>query len=581
MGEGMRGAKIGQRAGSLLPIGLLVLVSVPAAGQGTLAPPDRFGRPVLELPAPGRMPAAPEFKLPDADTMAPEAARLSSGLRLTVRRFEISGSSVFSAAELEAEAAPFLNRPIGSEDLEELRLRLTRRYVAAGYVNSGALIPDQAVQDGVVAVRIVEGTLDEVIVGGAHRFEPEFIGARLMQGAGPPLNVGVLQERMQLLLQNPQIERVNAELAPGERPGSSVLRVAVTEAPRHTLGLAFANHRSPSVGSERLELLGAVRNLLGRGDAWSLRLGRTRGLGDHALQASLPLNAADTTLTLRHERNNAAVIEAPFDALDIDSRSQTTEIGLRHPVYRTLRHGLTLGAALALREAETRLGGVPFSFSPGVRNGRSEVAALRLSAEWLARGRDEVFSARAVLSRGLDAFGSTVNRDGTPDSRFTAALFQAQWVRRVSEAGAQLVLRADAQAADSALLPLEKFAVGGADSVRGFRENRLIRDRGWAASAEWRFPVARLPLPGLSVLPEDGRVSLALFADAGRAWDKDKGAGDAGERLWGAGPGVRWDISADSYAQLYWAGLRRRAMQAGDDAQDRGVHFRLVLQKHF
>jgi hemolysin activation/secretion protein len=76
-------------------------------------------------------------------------------------------------------------------------------------------------------------------------------------------------------------------------------------------------------------------------------------------------------------------------------------------------------------------------------------------------------------------------------------------------------------------------------------------------------------------------VSLALFADAGRAWDKDKGAGDAGERLWGAGPGVRWDISADSYAQLYWAGLRRRAMQAGDDAQDRGVHFRLVLQKHF
>lgn len=563
------------RVGGIAAIVPLLCISLalpgPVCGQaGTSRTP-------LAQPSPDRPPPAPEFVLPDAGTLAPSAARLSSGLRLTVRRFEISGSSVFSAAELEAEAAPYLNRPIDSEELEAFRLRLTQRYVAAGYINSGALIPDQEVRDGVVAIRIVEGTLDEIEIGGTHRFAPDFIRARLMPERATPLHVGALQERMQLLLQNPQIARINAELAPGVRPGASVLRAAVTEAPRHTLGVALANHRSPSVGSERLELIGAVRNLTGRGDAWTLRLGRTRGLGDFALQASLPLGAADTVATLRHERNNAAVIEPPFDALDIDSRSKTTEIGLRHPVYRDLQRSLALGAALALREAETRLGGVPFSFSPGVRNGRSEVAALRLSAEWLARGRDEVFSARAVLSRGLDAFGATVNRDGTPDSRFTAALLQAQWVRRLSETGAQLILRADAQAADAALLPLEKFAVGGADSVRGFRENRLIRDRGWAASAEWRLPVARLPLPGLTVSAEDGRVSLALFADAGRAWDK----GGAGERLWGAGPGLRWDINADSYAQVYWAGLRRRAMQAGDDAQDRGVHFRLVLQKHF
>ncbi len=561
----------------LLSCAAFPLLPLTALGQGLNAPERVGALPKLGQPLPRPDAPAPVFELPDASALTPRGSRLSSGLRLTVLRFEITGSSAFSATELEAEAADFLNRSIDSEDLEELRLRLTRRYVAAGYINSGALIPDQEVRDGIVAIRIVEGTLDEVEVGGPHRFAPEFIRARLMRGAGRPLHVGALQAGMQLLLQNPQIARINAELAPGERPGTSVLRAAVTEAPRHTLGVAFANHRSPSVGSERLELLGAVRNLTGRGDAWTLRLGRTRGLSDYALQASLPVGAADTVLTLHHDRNNAAVIEAPFDALDIDSRSRTTEIGLRHPVYRTLQRSLTLGAALALREAETWLGGVPFSFSPGVRNGRSEVAALRLSAEWLARGRDEVFSARAVLSHGLDAFGATVNRDGTPDSRFIAALLQAQWVQRVSETGAQMVLRADAQTADSALLPLEKFAVGGADSVRGFRENRLIRDRGWAASAEWRLPVARLPLPGLSALPEDGRVSLALFADAGRAWDK----GGVGERLWGAGPGLRWDINADSYAQLYWAGLRRRTMQAGDDAQDRGAHFRLVLQKHF
>lgn len=556
---------------------LLAVLSGSAVGQMVPAPPDRIGQPGMTLPSPEQISPVPGFDLPDVDSLTPPAGRLSAGLRIVPRRFEITGSSVFSTPELEKEAEPYLNRPVGSEDLEELRLRLTRRYVAAGYVNSGALIPDQEVRDGVIAIQIMEGRLDEIDVTVSHRFDPDFIRARLMLGAGSPLHVGSLQERMQLLLQNPQIERINAELAPGDRPGAGVLRVAVTEAPRHTIGLAFANHRSPSVGSERLELLGAMRNLTGRGDAWTLRLGRTRGLSDHALQVSIPINAADTVATLRHERNNAAVIEQPFDVLNIDSRSRTTEVGLRHPVYRSLQRSLTLGAALALREAETRLDGEPFSFSPGSRNGRSEVSALRLTAEWLARERDAVFSARAVISRGLDAFGATINRDGTPDSRFTAALFQAQWARRLGEGDAQLILRADAQASNAALLSLEKFAIGGADSVRGFREGRLIRDRGWVASMEWRLPVARLPLPGLTAQPEGGQLSLAMFTDAGQVWDK----GGAREGLWGAGPGVRWDINPDSYAQLYWAGLRHRAMQAGDDAQDRGVHFRLVLQKHF
>lgn len=555
---------------------LLVLCSASAAwGQGPV-PAERPGPPRLEPPRLEPTPRQPDFVLPDAATLAP-GERLSSGLQLTVSRFEITGSTVFADAQLAELAAPFLQRPIGSEELEELRLRLTRLYVNAGYINSGAVIPDQDVRDGVVAIRIVEGELGEVAVGGEHRFDPDWVAAKLKLGAGKPLNISTLQERMQLMLQDPQYQRINAELAPGDRLGVGVLRVAVAEAPRHTLGLSFANNRSPSVGSNRLELLGAVRNLLGRADAWTLRLGKTRGIADYALNAAVPVTIHDTQLTLRHDRNSAAVIEAPFDRLDIDSRSATSEIGLRQPVYRTLQQSLALAATLSLRESETRLGGVPFSFSPGVRNGRSEVSALRLSAEWLDRGRDHVFSARGVVSRGLDAFGSTVNRDGTPDSRFVTGLLQAQWVQRLSEAGAQAILRGDLQSSDKSLLPLEKFAIGGADSVRGFRENQLVRDRGWIGSAELRLPVGRLPLPALSEQPDDGRIHLALFVDAGQAWDR----GGRKKFLWGAGPGVRWDVAADASAQLYWAARRKKIEGSNDDLQDRGLHFRFVVQKHF
>ena len=44
--------------------------------------------------------------------------------------------------------------------------------------------------------------------------------------AGPPLNVNRLQERMQLMLQDPVIERLSGELGPGVGRGEAVLRVA-------------------------------------------------------------------------------------------------------------------------------------------------------------------------------------------------------------------------------------------------------------------------------------------------------------------------------------------------------------------
>ena len=45
-------------------------------------------------------------------------------------------------------------------------------------------------------------------------------------------------------------------------------------------------------------------------------------------------------------------------------------------------------------------------------------------------------------------------------------LGQFQWARRFGEQGNQLILRGDLQLANKPLLPLEKFAIGGAATVR-------------------------------------------------------------------------------------------------------------------
>ena len=143
----------------------------------------------------------------------------------------------------------------------------------------------------------------------------------------------------------------------------------------------------------------------------------------------------------------------------------------------------------------------------------------------------------------------------------------------------QFITRVDMQLAKEPLLYLEKFAVGGADTVRGYRENLLVRDNGLIASIELRVPVGRAPLFKVSREVDDGLLQLCPFVDWGRSWNSK--APEAEEKeIASLGLGLRWDPSPTIHAQLYAAyALKNDGIdQEGHDLQDSGIHFKLSYQ---
>ncbi|NJL17528.1 MAG: hypothetical protein HC938_10330 [Nitrospira sp.] len=56
---------------------------------------------------------------------------------------------------------------------------------------------------------------------------------------------------MQFLQQDPRIERINAELRPGDQRGQSILNVNVKEQSPWKMWLEFSNYQTPAVGAER------------------------------------------------------------------------------------------------------------------------------------------------------------------------------------------------------------------------------------------------------------------------------------------------------------------------------------------
>jgi hemolysin activation/secretion protein len=548
---------------------LALACALPAYGQAPALERGPADRPTL----PGFLTdKPPPFVLPPVPAV-PDG-RLGAPVRLVVSHFRFTGATAFAESELQQLVAPYVGRPIGNEELEEARLAVTRHYLAAGYLFSGALIPDQAVSDGIVVIQVVEGRLAAIEVGGPNNFDPEFIRGRVEQGAGPPLNVLRLQERMQLLLQNPQIERINSELGAGAQPGEAVLRMDLAEAKRRTLGVAIANNRSPAVGGTRREVNGALRNEFGRGESLALAFGEAKGLKDASARLALPVSARDTLLTVKLERTESQVVEPPFNAINVENDSEAIEVGLVHPVHKSIPREVALGATVARRKNASFLLGQPFSFVPGLADGRSVVAALRLFGDWNERSASRVLAARLTRSWGLPMFGATENNTGNPDSRFSTWLAQAQAAQRLPGNFGQLVLRGDWQSASEALLPAEKFAVGGVSSVRGYRENALVRDNGWAASVEYRKEVGRVAL-----LPEGegGPVEFAAFADSGAARER----GGPSQQLSGVGFGLRYAPWKGALAQVYKARALNNLQTPTKTSQDAGVHFLFQLSWDF
>ena len=491
--------------------------------------------------------------------------------RFLLRGVKVIGSSVLDEQSVQQVAARFLGRPVGVQDLEEIRRQVTLLYVERGYVNSGAVIPDQTIADGFLIVQVVEGELTQIELTGNYYYRSSYLADRLRQGFAVPFNVNDLALQQQILLQDPFLRRLNLSIEPGLVPGEARLSGEVTEASPYSLTAQVANNQSPTVGGVRGQLQGVVGNLLGVGDSLALQYGRGQGLDDGAVSYSLPISSDDTRVSLRYDVNSTLVVAQNLAPLGITSQYQSIGFGLSRPLYRTAEQALTLGLSLEWRQSRTFLLGEPFSFVAGSDNGRTNVTALRFYQDWLDRNSERVAALRSTFSVGINALGATVTHTA-PTTQFLAWLGQAQYIRRFYQDW-EVLARGSLQLSNDPLFPIEQFVLGGISTVRGYREYLTATDNAFAGTVELRVPIGKLSLPLLNTV-DDGAVQLVPFYDHGVGWNTRQPTPKVSD-LSSVGLGLRWFVGFGIAAEVYY-GYALNPVSSGNTLQDHGLHFRVT-----
>jgi hemolysin activation/secretion protein len=563
--------RLGQGTPDIAPLSIPPVIPVdPSPVQIT----PLFGDPLFEEDLP-QLPPPEDLLLPVDPAPLPPVAPLDpdEADTIIVERFEFVGNTVIADEDLAAATAAYVNRPITLDELFESRAAATQVYIDAGYVTSGAFIPPQPIQDGVVVMEIVEGQLEAIEVRNNQRLRDRYIRSRLALGAGVPLNVNDLLEQLQLLQLDPRIQTLTAELSAGPAFGTSRLTVDVVEANTFNVTGTLDNRRSPSVGEFRQRLELREINVSGAGDTLILSYARTDGSEALEGRFRIFLNPQGGTLEAATGVSLAAVTERPFSQLNVESEANFVELTYRQPLIQRLNEELAVGITasrqqtLSILDLPPELGGpFPLSINGADENGYTRVVALRFFQDWLRRSTRDVVAVRSQFSLGLDALDATVN-SGRPDSRFLAWRGQAQWLRVLAE-DTLLLVRSDLQLSTDSLVPLEQFGIGGQETLRGYRRDLLLTDNGALLSAEVRLPVLRWQRV-------NGLLQVAPFIDLGMGWNVGRPDPDP-RTLVSGGLGLLWQQDRLN-ARLDW-GIPFVSIEANRNTwQENGLHFSINL----
>jgi hemolysin activation/secretion protein len=208
---------------------------------------------------------------PSRPLPAPDRRVLSLVDGIYIYAIEIEGNTAFTDEELALYTVAYEDRVVAPEEMQVLRKYLTQLYRKKGYVNSGVILPDQQIENGIVTLRVIEGQLAQTEVFGNEHVRESYVNRRILHNLGTPLDVEQLKKNLNQLQQDPLIAQVNSELQPGSRPGEDILKVRIEEGDRYQTSFSFDNYRSPVVDEYRTTGFFSMRGPFGIGDIFNGR----------------------------------------------------------------------------------------------------------------------------------------------------------------------------------------------------------------------------------------------------------------------------------------------------------------------
>ena len=445
-----------------------------------------------------------------------EAPKLDPSLKkpLTVQKIVVEGVTKLSEEEVRAITAPYEGKETTLQELQEnVSDKLTELYEKKGYITSLVFIPPQKIEDGVLTVKADEGVVSEILLENTRWFKRRAIMPRLSVEEGEVFLAKPLLKSLRRLNENPDLV-LQATLKAGEKPGETkvVLSPKKETFPVHVTPFYDNLGRFP-IGRQRLGATISDNNALGFGDTlYTSPFFTTRSFGI-INGYELPLGSHGTKVGMSYAHTNFDFNRAGFD---FKGRSNIYYPYVAQELVRTERVVLSTDVGLSMKGSSFEVNGTDIN--------RDRLRVLTSGVTLRSFDKSGQWFMRHEAGIGLDVLNATIGTSpstsrpgaGSQFFRYTGSATRYQKLPWQTYG----IFKAIGQVTPNRLLSLEQFQLGGATTVRGYSEGRLIGDSAFLLSGEWRLPWRFLPDSWhVSDYKLKDNIEFVAFTDLGEVFD--------------------------------------------------------------
>lgn len=445
-------------------------------------------------------PQTPEPLPLESDTVPKSGT--SDQVRINVKAIHVSGSSVYTASDLEALVADLVGGERSLADLDAGAARITAFYRAHGYLVARAYLPAQDIKEGVVTISVLEGRVGEQRINNRSRLSDERASSYLSGiKSGEALLAKSANRALLLLNDTPGVGSAKAALQPGASVGTSDLIVELTPSAPYAANVDLDNYGNRYTGENRLGAGLALNSPLHFGDQLSLSaLVSDQHLTYLRIGYQIPVGGNGVRLGAAYSDSRYR-LGKEFAMLKAHGSAASSSLYAMYPFIRGQAANLT-GIATWERKKLNDSTDAPVTGSD------KQVELVNLG---LAGNRQDTLGGGGItsfdltlVSGNLDMDAASLASDQSSAKSNGSFIWVGYDIKRLQHLTAvdTLSFALSGQLASKNLNTSEKFYLGGAHSIRAYPQGEVSGDEGYCANLELRHGYA-------------ATLQTLLFYDAG------------------------------------------------------------------
>lgn len=448
---------------------------------------------------------------------------------LYIKSIIVEGAEILTEDEIKSVSSRFEGKILSFEEIKRIPEEINKLYRNYRIFTAFAYIPAQDISGDTLKIRVLEGKIGKIKVTGNKTTNESYIRHAITQKEGDIIFTPEIEKEIIKFNKYSDV-KLSANITKGSELGTSDIELRIKEPDSQSLNVTFTNTGTKNTGIYKTGININNDSLFGIQDRFMAGYEVSRGIDSYYAGCSFPLNYSGLRFGAMATKGFSSVIEAQYKELDIKAKSKSYSLYLSKPLISSRKLYVSADTSLNFKNSETMLLGSPleelgYDPIPRITESKNSLTAVINDrfGQWVQNSN---------LHFGMDILGG--------EDRFFKYTGSIQRYTFIGK-DYLLILKTSTQLATKQLPTLEKYQIGGSDTVRGYPESYSVADAGFVVNAELRYPLYFIPQK-IGDFELRKRFQGTVFWDTGRNYYKDK-TGTNPVKLMGLGTGVIFRIS--------------------------------------